>query len=348
MISMRGKIIAFILILANVLTLASCSVPQKAENTDPDTESSEEEDRSYSEEKIYENIEKITAAVAACDFEDLSKRCAVSPDELLEFMPVIEDKGVDTDFKTLDNMLIIRNAIASTITCDIDESTFKGGLFDKKYTVDVKFFYKDYTIIPGMRDRFLGGADFATLLDEVEGRLIQVLTLEFVRDDKKYLLANPEVLVSLYKYDLPELEFMESHFDMIENSFLTGPGWDSTTECYYDTNTFEFDIVLDTNAKNYIWQYIYAVSEETEPEWTHIYTSDVIVDKYPSRIELKYTQEENFSSGYYCFIIYDVRTEEYYGWEFYVYNTAEEIPTVPTVSGSVEDSLDETEQTEET
>ena len=67
-------------------------------------------------------------------------------------------------------------------------------------------------------------------------------------------------------------------------------------------------------------------SKETEPEWTHIYTSDIIVDKYPTKIELKYTQEENFSSGFYCFVIYDVRTEKVYGWEFYVYNTAEGLP----------------------
>ena len=127
----------------------------------------------------------------------------------------------------------------------------------------------------------------------------------------------------IYDFDLPELEFMKNHFDMIEDSYMTGPGWDPYTESYYDTNTFEFVIELDYRAKNYIWQYIYRVSEETEPEWNHIYTSDTIVDRYPTEIHLTYTQEENFSTGFYCFIIYDCQSQRIYGWEFNVYNSKE-------------------------
>lgn len=340
---MHRKLTAAILIIANVLTLASCSLPKREDDAEQDPDAgTEEDDRSYTEEKIFGNIEKITEALADCNFEDLSSRCAVTPYEVLDVMPVIDEEDGNTDYKSADNMLIIRNAIAATITCDIDESTYKASILDKKYTVDVKFFCKDYMRIPGLRDRFLGAADFVTLLDETEGKNSTVLKLEFVKQDRHFLLANPEVLVDLYKYDLPELEFMESHFDMIDNSFMTGDGWDTYVECYFDTNTFEFEIVLDPDAKDYIWQYVYAVSKETEPEWTHIYTSDIIVDKYPTKIELKYTQEENFSSGFYCFVIYDVRTEKVYGWEFYVYNTAEGLPEA-TVS-----SPDLTEQTEET
>lgn len=349
---MRKRVIAAILILANVMSLASCSIPGKTDETNETDTTTGEHERSFSEEKVYENVEKITAALAACDFDDLSSRCVYTPYTILNSMPVIEEDDDDDSYKVDDNMLLIRNMIASTITCEIDEESFKSSLLDKKYSVDVKFSFKDYTQITGKRERFLGAADFNSLMLEEEGTIDQVITLEFEKKDKHYLLANPDVLKVLYDYDLPELEFMKNCFDMIETSYMTGEGWDSFTESYIDTNTFEFEIVLDLQAREYIWQYIYAVSEETVPEWNHIYTSEVIVDKYPSSIHLTYTQEENFSTGYYCFVIYDVQSEQIYGWEFSVYNTAEmntnsTTGTVPDVTAA-SDATDETDTTEET
>ena len=342
---MRKRVIAAILILANVVAMASCSIPGNTRSTgetaDPDT-STEEHERSFSEEKVYENVEKITVALAACDFDDLSSRCVYTPYTILNIMPVIEEDEDDDSYKVTDNMLLIRNMIASTITCEIDEESYKASLLDKKYSVDVKFSFKDYTKISGKRERFLGAADFNSLMLEEEGTIDQIITLEFEKKDKHYLLANPDALKVLYDYDLPELEFMKNCFDMIETSYMTGDGWDSFTESYIDTNTFEFEIVLDLQAREYIWQYIYAVSEETVPEWNHIYTSEVIVDKYPTSIHLTYTQEENFSTGYYCFVIYDVQSEQIYGWEFSVYNTAE-TQTDSTTSGTVPDPAGNTD-----
>lgn len=347
---MKRKITAVILILANVFTLASCTFARTAEETG-DPEITEEEDhRSFAEEKIYENIEKIAAALAVCDFEDLSKRCADTPYEIQEVMPVIVEEEDDDDYYTYrsneENMLLIRNMIASTITYEIDESSYKSYVFDKRYTVDVKFSCKDYAKISGMRDKFLGAADFNTLMADEESTIDTVITLEFVKRDGHYLLSNPGALAELYDYDLPELEFMRNHFDMIENSYMTGPGWDPYTESYYDTNTFEFVIELDANAPHYIWKYRYLVSEETEPEWTRIYLSDSVIDKYPTGIHLTYTQEENFSTGFYCFIIYDVQSEDIYGWEFNVYNSEDTLPSSSEFTFDLTESTGETEESE--
>ena len=342
---MRKKVTAAILILANVISLASCTVPGRTEVTEEETDA-EEKERSNTEEKIYSNIEKITADIAGCDFEDLCKRCTTTPYEVLEVMPVIEEPDADGNIHVSDNMLLIRNMIATTLTCKIDEESFKGSIIDKKYSVDVKFSFKDYERVSGLRDRFLGAADFNSLLLEEPCTVDKVLTLEFVKQDRHYLLSNPEILTELYDYDLPELVFMKNCFDMIETSYMSGPGWDTNTESFFDTNTLEFHIVLDHQAREYIWQYVYAVSEETTPEWRHIYTSDIIVDKYPTEINLIYTQEENFSTGYYCFIIYDVQSEEIYGWEFSIYNTEEPLPTAATTTTSTAEETEETEETQ--
>lgn len=336
---MREKLTAAILIAASVISLAACTPAKSADTGNSGTEAEKEtveSSRSYSEEKVLESIDGIAAALAACDFEDLSKRCVSTPYGIRDLMPVIEEEEEDGDiYNVTDKMLTIRNMIAGTITCEADETSFKSNIFEKKYTVDVKFSIKDYTKVLGMREKFLGPADFNTLMIEEESTIDKIITLEFVKKDKHYLLANPEDLAELYSYDLPELEFMRNHFDMIESSYMTGPGWDPYTESYYDTNTFEFVVVLDTNARNYIWQYLYLISEETEPEWNRIYLSETVVDRYPTEIHLTYTQDENFSSGFYCFIIYDIQSGDYYGWEFDVYNSAETVPSVSTVTGEI-------------
>lgn len=348
---MREKLTAAILILAGVLSLASCNVPGTAATDETEEKVTVTEDdgsRSYSEEKVYENIAKIADDLADCNYDDLCSRCVSNPSGLGSLMPVVEEEDDDdVSYKVTDNMLLIKNMIASTITYEIDETSFKGKMLEKRYSVDVTFSYKDYSKIVRMRDKFLGAADFNTLMAEEEDMIDQTFTLEFVKKDKHYLLANAEDLASLYTYDLPELEFMRDHFDMIEDSYMTGPGWDPYTESYYDTNTFEFVVNLDAYASNYIWRYRYLISEETEPEWTRIYLSDNIVDKYPTGIHLTYTQEENFSTGFYCFIIYDVQSGEIYGWEFNVYNTEDIVPPTPTEWSEWTFFADETGETEE-
>ena len=325
---MRKKLIAVFLILVNVLSLASCTA---SNNSGVDEKERDEDRHSYTEEKIYYSIDKIAAALALCDGEELSKRCAVSPDSVIDNMPVVEEDDDDDDpYKKPDNILLIRNMIASTFTYEIEESTYKASVLDKKYSVDVTFSCKDYNKVALQRDKFLGAADFNMLMEEEEKTIDRTFTLEFVKKDKQYLLSNPDDLAGIYDFDLPELEFMDNLFDMIENSYMTGPGWDPYTECYYDTNTFEFVIDLDYRAQNYVWQYLYRVSEETEPEWTHIYTSDTIIDRYPEQIHLTYTQEEKFPTGFYCFIIYDYQSSRIYGWEFNVYNSYDTLNTKPT------------------
>ena len=349
---MREKVTAAILTLACVMSLASCSVPKTTDDTedaeDQDIVTEDDGSHSYSEEKIYENIDKIADDLADCDFEDLCSRCVSTPYAIQNLMPVIEEEEEededDYSYKITDNMLIIKNMIASTITYEIDETSYKAKALEKKYSVDVTFSYKDYSKVLRMRDKFLGVADFNTLMAEEESRIDQVFTLEFVKKDKHYLLANADDLASLYAYDIPELDFMKNHFDMIVDSYMTGPGWDAYTESYYDTNTMEFVIELDGYADDYIWRYRYLISEETEPEWTRVYLSDIIVDRYPTGIHLTYTQEENFSSGFYCFIIYDVQSGEIYGWEFNVYNSGDfEMPEITQWTFYA----DETSETEE-
>jgi hypothetical protein len=265
-------------------------------------------------------------------------------------MPIVvevEDVNYNDQYmrKNPSEMLRVKNAIAATITYEIDKSSFKSNLWAKECTVDVTFSYKDFSSVLEQREKFLGFADFNMLLTEVEETVDLDMTLKFTKDDDgHYLLANGRDFAEVYEYDLPELEFMDNVFDTISDSYMTGPGWDPVTETYTDTNTFEFVIELDEYASDYVWQYKYRVAEETSPEWTPLYTSEKIIDRYPTEIHLTYTQEENIPTGFYVFFIYDMQSGTIYGWEFNVINTAE-TASVNTVIGTVTET-DETAETE--
>lgn len=360
---MSKKVIAAILVLANVMTLASCSQPSNTDETTrrsrSNTEETEEEEskgnrHSAAEDKVYHSIEKLGSALASCDYDAVCELCSYTPYEIRSAMPVVEEVeeiNYNSVFvkKSPDDMLRVKNVIAATTTYEIDESSFKSNLWAEKCTVTVTFSYKDFNSILDKRDRFLGAADFNMLLSEVEDTIDMDITLEFVKneDNGRYLLANGRDLVEIYDYDLPELEFMSDLFDTIDDSYMTGPGWDSVTETFTDTNTFEFVINLTEEAGQYVWRYKYRVSRETEDGWDALYTSDSIVDRYPTGIDLTYTQEENFPTGHYIFFIYDMQSGAMYGWEYDVYNTAETPLTDNDITGSVTDT-DVQEDTEET
>ena len=362
---MSKKVLAAVLVLANVMTLASCS---QASNTDETTrrsrrdaedaqeaEETEDEDKgarhSSAEDKVYHTIEKLGSALASCDYDAVCELCSYEPYEIRSVMPVVyevEEINYNSDFikKKPGDMLRVRSVIAATTTYEIDESSFKSNLWAENCSVNVTFSHKDYNEILDKRDRFLGAADFNMLLSEVEDTVDLEMTLEFIKDEDsgRYLLANGRDLAEIYDYDLPELKFMTDIFDTVEDSWMTGPGWNSATETYTDTNTFEFVVSLTDEASQYVWQYKYRISKKTDEGWVPLYTSDTIVDRYPTGIDLVYTEQENFPTGHYIFFIYDMQSGSYYGWEYDVVNSAEVVQTDNAVTGSV----DETEAPQET
>ncbi len=358
---MSKKVIAAVLILANLMTLASCSQAansdettaksrKSAEAADEEPEDDDDGNNKIAEDRVYSCIDKITTALAECDYDGFCELCTYTPYEIRSVMPVVEEVD-EIDYsdtyirKSPSEMLRVKNIIAATTTCEIDKSSFKSNLWAKECTVNVTFSYKDFSSVLDQRDKFLGAADFNMLLAEVEDTVDLDVTLEFTKDDDgHYLLANGRDLVDVYDYDLPELEFMDNIFDTISDSYMTGPGWDPVTETYTDTNTLEFVIELDENASQYVWQYKYRVAEETSPEWTPLFTSEKIIDRYPTEIHLTYTQEENIPTGFYVFFIYDMQSGTIYGWEFDVVNTAETVPVDTVITGTVT----ETEETSET
>ena len=341
---MRKKVISMILVLANVISLASCSIFGEPDATLP----SKDGKTSPVKEEVFSTIEKIGNSLADCNFEKFTDNCVASSREIEKKMPVLTDDD-STDYKKprLTNEWKLMNLIASSITYEIDEKSFKGGIWGSKCSVDVTFSYKDYMKVKGMKDEFLGPAEFNTLLRDVTETVDNKFTLEFVKDEsgKHYVLANPDVLAPVYDYDVSDVKFFKL-FNMVKRSYLEGDGYDKTTDTYSNTNSFTIVFELDERAKDYVWTYIYAVVLETEPNWTYIYTSKSIIDKNPNEIRITYTQDKNFEDGFYAFFIYDQANKQLVGQEFYVKNKP--VDADPSDPSDASNATDTTESTTET
>ena len=327
---MRKRLISIILVLANVISLASCSMF----DTPAGSKETRETKISGAKEEVFDTVERIGVALADCNLEKFTDNCVAPSREMERKMPVVSDDD-DTDFKKpkITNEWRLMNLIATTITYKIDEYSFKGGIWGSKCSVDVTFSYKDYRKVKMQKKEFMGPAEFNTLLRDIDDTVDKKYTLEFVKAEsgKHYVLANPDVLVSVYDYNVSDVKYFKL-FDMVKKCYMTGEGWDPKTETYKDTNTFTIVFELDDRAPEYVWTYIYAVALETQPEWTYIHISKTVIDENPTEIKITYTQEENFKDGFYCFFIYDQSIKQLVGMEFDVKNTPPDAVTGTTES----------------
>ena len=336
---MKKKIIATILVLANVMTMAACTpfdfitshtTEETDEEDDDDDDDDGDNDTSDMEAAVFETVDDIATALAKCNYDSFQRNCDGDTSKVEELMPV-DDTDYDDDDAKMDKDLVVRNMIASTITYEIDEKSFNKGFMGSTCSVDVTFSYSDYYKVLEQKETFINPGDFNAMLAEVTDTIDTKITLEFKKHYNEYLLTNGNDLAVLYDYKDTELNYMRSLFDMVDKIYMTGAGWDDANDCYYDTNTFEIVLELNEQASEYIWQYVYRVSLEGYPNWTHLYTSDTVTDRYPTEIRITYTQDELFDDGFYCILFYNYYDDTIIGYEFDVYNTQDGTPgTEPT------------------
>ena len=98
---MSKKVIAAVLILANLMTLASCSQAansdettaksrKSAEAADEEPEDDDDGNNKIAEDRVYSCIDKITTALAECDYDGFCELCTYTPYEIRSVMPVVK------------------------------------------------------------------------------------------------------------------------------------------------------------------------------------------------------------------------------------------------------------------
>ena len=320
---MKRKIIASVLIMSNLLVLASCMSQPKATSPFDDDDDDDADDKrdnapSSIEEGVFDTIDEIAEALAECDYDSFKKHCEADADYIRDAMPIVDES---TEKATKQEL--VENMIAATITYEIDKDSFQSTFLGAS-SVDVTFSYKDYRKASEMKDGFINPGDFNTVLGNVTDTVDFTLTLNFQKHYNEFFLQNPEGLTVLYDYTDTELNYI-SIFDMVDDIYLTGADYDPETESYYATDTFEIVLVLNEEASKYVWQYKYRVSIETYPEWTHLYRSEKITEYNPTEIHVTYTADQIFEDGYYVILFYNYYDDMIIGMEFDVYKDTKEV-----------------------
>ena len=320
---MKRKIIASVLIMSNLLVLASCMSQPKATSPFDDDDDDDADDKrdnapSSIEEGVFDTIDEIAEALAECDYDSFKKYCEADAEYIREAMPVVDES---TEKATKQEL--VENMIAATITYEIDKDSFQSTFLGAS-SVNVTFSYKDYRKASEMKDGFINPGDFNTVLGNVTDTVDFTLTLNFQKHYNEFFLQNPEGLTVLYDYTDTELNYI-SIFDMVDDIYLTGADYDPETESYYATDTFEIVLVLNEEASKYVWQYKYRVSIETYPEWTHLYRSEKITEYNPTEIHVTYTADQIFEDGYYVILFYNYYDDMIIGMEFDVYKDTKEV-----------------------
>lgn len=320
---MKRKIIASVLIMSNLLVLASCMSQPKATSPFDDDDDDDADDKrdnapSSIEEGVFDTIDEIAEALAECDYDSFKKYCEADAEYIREAMPVVDES---TEKATKQEL--VENMIAATITYEIDKDSFQSTFLGAS-SVDVTFSYKDYRKASEMKEGFINPGDFNTVLGNVTDTVDFTLTLNFQKHYNEFFLQNPEGLTVLYDYTDTELNYI-SIFDMVDDIYLTGADYDPETESYYATDTFEIVLVLNEEASKYVWQYKYRVSIETYPEWTHLYRSEKITEYNPTEIHVTYTADQIFEDGYYVILFYNYYDDMIIGMEFDVYKDTKEV-----------------------
>ena len=95
---MKNKLIASILILANVFTLASCSIFGNTAETD-NSGIDFNDPHSTATEKVYKAVNQITEALADCDYDTFASYCADKPSKMEEAMPSLDEQALYDDDK---------------------------------------------------------------------------------------------------------------------------------------------------------------------------------------------------------------------------------------------------------
>lgn len=333
---MKNKLIASVLILANVFTLASCSIFGNTVETD--TSGADVDDPHYTaSEKVYKAVNGLTDALVACDYESFESYCADTPSKMKTAMPSLDEAALYDDNKENDpeNELVVRHMIASTITSTIDVDSFKEKSKGNICLIDVKYSYKDYNVILEKREKFINTEDFKSLLTGVSDTVDCTITLEFSLTKGGIVLNNPDDLTAVYDYGNTDFEYMESLFDMVDKIYMTGANWDQLTDSYYNTDTFEIVLTIDEPGEWFVWNYKYRVASETEPKWTDYYISEYITEVDPTEIHITYTADKPFEEGLYCILFYNSYDSTIVGYEFNVYSSKPDMTVTSETSEEV-------------
>lgn len=215
---------------AIVMSMSGCALFDKSKEEVLDAA------ESYAKELAACNIDKI-AKLSNDDFEDIQEEWA----EILEF--------TEGDLYTEDTAIVL-NAIAGTISYEIDEESVEATKKSGEGSIDVVFTIADYGSLDV--EEFQEATEFADAVADADTTDIKV-TLEFERtDDGEWLGSNySKVFDKLYSFTDEEFTFRTPLADLLTDTSLSWyfvDSWEGDTPVYINADTIDGELNIDLSS----------------------------------------------------------------------------------------------------
>ena len=199
---------------------------------------------------------------------------------------------------------------------EIDEDSLDSDPKEGTASIDVEFTYTDYSDIQDAID-YVSPREFENALDDVDDIKKINITLEFETEDEELKLTNATELDQVYDFDDLNVTYIDSIFDLVDETYLLGAAYNADDESYYNTTTLEMMIVINERGQNLAWTYKYKVCRD----WEQIYISDWITEQSPSEIHVVYQSDTVLEPGNYQLLVYEPDNVTIIGFEVDVYAT---------------------------
>ena len=262
-------------------------------------------------DSVIDLTEEICDALLGLDCDAIDEVSTHPNRKLRELMPLNDDPDSDDS-----RVLASKQAVAATIDYEIDEDSLDSDPKEGTASIDVEFTYTDYSDIQDAID-YVSPREFENALDDVDDIKKINITLEFETEEEELKLTNATELDQVYDFDDLNVTYIDSIFDLVDETYLLGAAYNADDESYYNTTTLEMMIVINERGQNLAWTYKYKVCRD----WEQIYISDWITEQSPSEIHVVYQSDTVLEPGNYQLLVYEPDNVTIIGFEVDVYAT---------------------------
>ena len=243
-----------------------------------------------------EAADQIAQAAVARDYESLELIADEGDRKLQNILDLLKDTGDEENEAGA--------LIASTLSYDVIEESFRSDSLGTRGSVDVSFSYSDYSEAVSNRTIFWDIEEFGDVLALCQGKVVTTITFYFIKEDGKLLCTNISDITALYPYSSLDLDFAGNEADYVGEFEFTGDNQISRNFGLCDICMINCSLAVTGDGQRLPWHYYCTVDKDG----AEVFTSGVIDVLAPEALDISYTDVDPdtgvMADGTYTFSFY--------------------------------------------
>ena len=228
-------------------------------------------------EEVLDKAASLGKYVAARDYKNIEK-LADEGDRKLEVLLTLNPDSGSEDYKA-------RSHVASTLTYDVIEDSYEGGVMGSDGSVEIAFSYADYSSVLSEKPVFWSVDDFSAAVDECEYRVVTTVRFFFAKEGDKVVCTNISDIESVFPYSVQTFDFADSISSYVGDFTFTDNDPSSFDLGFRDIDTINCSLEITGDGRYLTWQYYCVVKRDDE----EVFTSDIITADCPESFDISYT-----------------------------------------------------------